>query len=147
MTHKSIHDRVKDIESSLPELIKIVNQQFSRALEPLVQKLEAMEELLGKDLVKNKALELDMTQKKAALEMLVAEGRLEKTDVITDKSLVVGKEIVGGTPVHPGRFQLSFSEIQPKFQEQLLGKGPGTTLEIPEYGLFQVDEVYREVKK
>ncbi len=93
--------------------------------------------------LKEKQQTQEMEAKKAQLEALVAEGRLVKANVIKESSVVVGREITKeGVSIHPGRFQMPFAEIAPQFQEQLLGKGTDSKLEIPNHGTFEVQEVY-----
>ena len=151
--HKTIVDRVTDIEKAFPEVVNEVNKHLDSRFGPVVQALNAIMDILGRETVAAKIEELrekqalgEMESKKAQLEAMVAEGRLAKTDVVTEKSLIVGQEVTKeGKVVPPGRFQLHFGEIAPKFQEQLLGKGPGVSFEIPDYGKFEVQEVYNFV--
>lgn len=148
--HKTIVERVADLETAFPEVVYEVNKHLKSRLDPVTQALNAVMELLGRDTVAAKITELrekqlheEMVTKKAQLEAMVAEGRLVKGDVVNEKSLIVGKEVTAdGTVVAPGRFQLLFGEIAPKFQEQILGKSPGVSFDIPDYGKFEVQEVY-----
>ena len=151
--HKTVVDRVKDLENAFPEVVSEINKHLDSRFGPVVQALNAIMDILGRETVAAKIEELRETQarqemesKKAQLEALIAEGRLAKTDTVGEKSLIVGQEVTkDGKVVPPGRFQLHFGEIAPKFQEQLLGKTSGASFEIPDYGKFEVQEIYNFV--
>lgn len=151
--HKTVIERVAELEKAFPQLVEAINNQFNQRLGPVVQSINALIELLGRDTVVAKMTELkekqqtqEMEAKKAQLDALVAEGRLVKAEVIKEGSVVVGRELnAEGKAIHPGRFQMTFNEIAPQFQEKLLGKGSNEKLDIPNYGSFEVQEVYEFV--
>lgn len=155
MTHKTIVERVADVESAFPRLVEAINDNIDRKLQPVIPLLNALTDLVGREAVASKMKEQreaqatqDMEMRKAQLEVLVKEGRLVKSDTVSDKSVIVARETgADGTVVHPGRFQMMFSEIAPQFQEKLLGKAvAGLKLDLPEnQGTFEVLESYEFV--
>jgi len=151
MTHKTVIERVTEIEKAFPQLIEAINDHVDRRTIPLTQLLNAVVDLLGRETVGAKMKELreqaivqEAELKKQQLEVAVAEGRLVKVEKITEGSVIVSKEAgPDGTPIHTGRFQMTFAEVDPKFQEKLLGMSVGTKLDLPNNaGTYEVVEIY-----
>jgi hypothetical protein len=150
--HKTIVERVTELEKSFPNLVDAISDNLDRRLNPLLPLINALVEVVGRDTVSAKVKEQrelsqtqEMESQKAQLQVLVAEGRLTKAEVIKDGSVIVAREFLGdGTVVHPGRLQILFSDVAPQFQEKLLGKtAAGTVVELPDnQGKFEVLEVY-----
>jgi hypothetical protein len=156
MTHKTVQERLAETEKTLnevteslnevkavfPRLVDALNKSMDKRINPAVAAINALMEIVGQEQVVDKMKEQAANQAKLQLEALVKEGEYEPSDTVTTNSIVVGKEfLVDGTEVKPGRFQMSFKEIGPAFQEKLLGKGVGTELEI-QNGKFVVQEIY-----
>lgn len=149
--HKTIVERVTDLEKAFPQLIEAINDSMKRRIDPLVKPLNALVEMMGRDQVLAKMQELqerqqteEMEAKKSQLQAAVADGRIVKKDSISEASLIVATETdVNGKTIHPGRFHVNFGDIAPQFQEKLLGKRAGVKVEIPGgAGVFEVQEVY-----
>jgi hypothetical protein len=107
-------------------------------------------EVVGRETVTEKITELVQAEQskesengKRQLESLVGQGVLVKGVSVSKKSVIVGREMdKEGKVIHPGRFQLVFEEIAPAFQEKLLDKTAGFTLELPERGTLEIQEVW-----
>jgi hypothetical protein len=149
--HKTIVERVTELEKAFPQLIDALNDSMKRRTDPIVKSLNALVEMMGRDVVLAKMGELqekqqteEMEAKKSQLESAVAQGRLVKKDAIGQEALLVARESdATGKMIHPGRFHVNFAEIAPQFQEKLLGKPVGATVEIPGgSGVFEVLEIY-----
>lgn len=151
MAHKTVIERVADLEKMVPSLLESVNDSIRRRTDPTIQTLNAVVEILGRDSVKAKMVEQMEKQQSQELEARtshlqagVAEGRILKVEKISENSLVVSTETDSAGKVrHPGKFHLNFGEIAPQFQEKLLGRGVGERVELPEgQGTFEVVEIY-----
>lgn len=153
MTHKTIIDRVSNIEDAFPRLVDSLSQHLDQRLNPVIQNLDAVLEILGRETVVSKITELrekrqseESEAKKKQLEALLTEGKIVKTDKVSDKSIIVAQEkSLEGKVIHPGRFQLMFNEVAPVFQEKILAKEVGTVVDIPNYGTLEVQEIYEPV--
>lgn len=155
---KSALERIDTLEQELPRIVMAVNEALVGQNEKtgqLANIVEAVVELFGAETVDAKIKEISDRKTMAKLEdakvkltEAIQKGEVVKADVITDKSLVVGREFDGeGNVVFPGRAQLQFAGIKPEFQEKLLGAGVGTTLETGEGRKFEVTEVYDVIVK
>lgn len=154
MSKKTVIDRVEELEKSFPSLVQAVNEQFMTRLTPIVQTINALTDMVGREAVAAKVVEMrqlqqteDSNKEKAQVEKMVEEGKLVKAEKISKDSLVVGKETnLNGEVVHPGRFQVGYAQVAPAFQEKLLGNGVGTKFDVPNVGTFEVTEVYDVVQ-
>jgi hypothetical protein len=155
---RSALERIDALEQELPRLGMAVDQALQvngRRLGELASVLEAVVELLGASTVDAKIKEVadsktmaNMERAKQALEDALAKGELVKSETVTEKSLVVGREIdKNGSPIFPGRVQLTYGGIRPEFQEKLKGQAAGFSVETPRGNKFEVLEVYEVVEK
>jgi hypothetical protein len=155
---KSALERIDVLEETLPQVVAGVNQalnQQGQRMEQLASILEAVVELLGTSTVDAKIKEIsdkktlqNLERAKKALEDALAKGEVVKTDKISEKSLVVGREVdKDGNPVFPGRVQLAYHSIKTEFQEKLKGNGVGFVVETANGSKFEVLEVYDVVEK
>jgi hypothetical protein len=148
--HKTVMERVEELEKTLPVLAEIVNQQLNQRFSPLIETIDALTDIVGKDAVISKMAELQnkrnaeaAERQKAQVEVLLAEGRLTKAEKVSEKSLLVGVETdMAGNVTPPGRFQVTFDKVAPVFQEKLYGKPVGTKVEVPNAGGFELSEIY-----
>lgn len=146
-------DRLDAIEKTIAQLIPAINNSLgnlNQGISSQGEVLEAAVALLGRESVENsikearerRATETSEAQKKA-LEELVSRGELVAGTKVTEESVVVGREFnPDGSVRHPGRVQLAFQQVDAGFQAQFLGQAPGFTLDLPNGGKFEVQEVF-----
>lgn len=131
--------------------LEVAIQNLHQRTQTLEKVVAALLELGGPAVVESKMLEMhnqrlvaNAEKQKKELELLVAEGKVVKAEVVNEKSLLVGQETdKNGAVTSPGRHQLEFAEIAPAFQEKLLGKAVGAVVEIPDKGTFTLNEIYQ----
>jgi len=151
-------DRIDGIEQTLSAIIPQINNSFanmSRQQESQGEVLEAVVTILGQDTItatvkanRDARALATMEAEKKGLEELKANGTLAAVEVVSDKSLIVGREFnADGTIIHPGRVQVAYQRVDAQFQPQLLGKGVGITFDLPKGGKFEVLEIYEVVQK
>lgn len=149
---KSIHERVDQLETLLPQLVRAIEQNLMSRLTPTI---DSLVDLMGRDKVSehivNKNKELltkDMEEKKALLEKNLVEGKVRPAESVTRRSVIVGVErLADGTEKFPGRFQFAFKEINENFQKELLGKTKGFILDIqPTNEKFEITEIFEIVE-
>lgn len=147
---KSLAERLDDLEKNLaPAIFEAVN----RRLASVTQGLHAVVEILGKETVANKVKELteaqmteELTKVQKQLEDLKAQQLLVKSELVKPGTVLVGRELnLEGVVAHPGQAILEFGQFNPQFQERLLGKAPGATVEVPNLGKFELQEVWEFV--
>lgn len=150
---RSLTERMSTMEEQVARILFGVNQRFSgndsrlRSVEELV---EALIELNGdqdvRRIVREKQIERAQQAADAerkSLEEGVKDGYIIKSDVTSKRSLIVGRYISAtGEVEEPGRTQLVMPGVDPKFQELLLGKGVGATLDLPNGSKFELTEIY-----
>lgn len=156
---KSIEVRLDTFEAQLAGIVGEVNGAFQAQIERLgqfAQVLEAVTELVGVEMVDAKIKEISerkvqerIAQAKEALKQGIASGELVPATVITDKSMLVGRETdKDGNVVEPGHIQLPMDRIAfPTVREQLVGQGVGFKVQTPAGNTFEVLEVYDVVPK
>jgi len=150
---KNVADRVAEIEKMLPAVISATNQALSQAharIAALHEVLEAVVEQVGPEAV---ASAIDARRERQANEQAekakewvtqsLQSGVIEAVDTIADGDVVVGVERDSdGKPLPPGRTQLTTDRFLPEVRDQLIGKGPGATIETAGTS-FEVQEAYR----
>lgn len=150
---KGALERIDEIEQSLPGLINAVNQgfvEFNSRVAGIAEVLEAVVQKLGPEEVQNilsaRRAEKDAERVQKAkewIEQQVIAGALAPADAVTERSLLVGVETgTDGTPVPPGRVQLTMDRVNPEVRNLLLGKPAGTKIQTPGDTTFEVLEVY-----
>ncbi len=153
---KSALERIKGLEDSLQQTVQAVNQ----TLNLIDRRFAEIEEVLAAVKALNPAVENEISRARQArrdahteaarkaLEAGVASGDIAVVEAISDKSVIVGHERnADGTDKEQARSQILFSTVKPEFQEQLRGKGIGTTITGTDGGTFEVLEVYDLVEK
>jgi hypothetical protein len=86
-----------------------------------------------------------MESDKAGLAAAVAAGQLAPDDVISETSLIVGREYdVNGDIRHPGWVQLLHGQAKGTLKAELIGKKAGDVLPMGK-GKFEVLEVYKVI--
>lgn len=155
---KDALSRIQALEESIPQIIQGVNGAFGRMgaqVNHLQEVLDAIGEVVGEDAVQNALSDMrlrravkEAEEQKAAVDASLKNGDLKVVEVIGEKSLVVGVENdKDGKAIGAGRVQFYFTTARPEFQEKLLGKGVGTTLDLPTGGKFVAQEIYDSVEK
>ena len=163
---RSALQRIDMLEEAHQQIIEGVNQVFSNSTKRLVMLEKAMGaviEAIGIEQVQNilniKAKQ-EQDNRDASLKALITKSLedklIEPAEVIAEDSLIVGAEFDSKGEQIGGRAQLSYSEVAPEFQTELLGKGVGTDIVtkpknedgtvLPE-GRFNVLEIYKVLPK
>lgn len=151
-------ERAAEKNNTLPaQVLQAVNSTLEQKIGGLVTVLNGVIRILGKEAVeqavKDQQAEDDQKQverAKAQIEAGLAAGVIKKVEAVTPESLVVGVEYnKEGVPFPPGRTQMKFDQMQPIFQQDVLGKTPNTELEIKNpngevVGKFLLTEIYEE---
>lgn len=159
--NKRIQDltaRMEEYEKSMTQLIPSINNalgSINQQLSAQAEVLEGVVESFGRDKVeaavkasRERRIQQTMESEKKALEDLRASGELVAVPLVTEKSVIVGREYdADGSVRVPGRVQVAYSRVDPQFQTKLLDQPPGTTFELPNGGKFEVLEVYEVVEK
>ena len=144
---KSIDQLVSGINNALGDL----NQRLVSQSEVL----DALVEAIGKDKVEElikagrvRRMHEVMESEKKALEDLRASGELVEVPLVTEKSVIVGREYEPDGQVRaPGRVQVAYARVDAQFQSSLINQPPGTSFVLPNGGKFEVLEIYEVVEK
>lgn len=155
-------ERIAMLEGAYSSLIQGVNanmESLSKRVGMLETAMGAVIEAVGVEEVQRivearnkRALEERDSALKALVEKALELGQIELTDTIAEDSLIVGVEKNAEGEAVGGRAQVSFGEIAPEFQAELLGKGVGAVIatkpksetgEELAQGTFEVLEVYK----
>ena len=154
----TLEAQVEDIQRTIPQLAMATNQalnQMNTSLNEVKEYLDVVIGLVGLEAVQAQLEENRMNRMKAAAEQTKAniakaleEGTLAKAEKISDKSLIVGKEIkADGSEIPPGYAAVRFSQVKDDFKTKLLDQAVGFTMETDGGGKFEVLEVYEDVIK
>lgn len=149
--------RIEALEQDIPRIVGAVNEALTRLntqLSETVEILNALVALSGEAEVASAVSEARkvksdeaVARAKASLADSLAKGTMVATTTVTEQSILVGVEKgKDGTPVPPGRAQLSFATLLPEFKEKLLGQGVGFSVETPLEGSFELQEIYEAVE-
>lgn len=157
---KSALERISGCETTLGEMVKAVNHSFgliSNRFQEQDERLLGLFRVLGvkaedvADAVKANRLDRVTAQvnaAKAALEAGVANGDIVETDVISERSLVVGRELNNdGTEIPPGRAQLLVATLNKDVQDELNGKAVGTVVQVTPEAKLEVMQIFNVVEK
>lgn len=150
---KDMATRVGDLEVGLAQTLVGVDNKFQNtnnnlnALSEVVNVLceeFGFERIMG--MVEQKRHEREEAQAAVELKSLeeaIADGYVTASEVIEENSIIIGQEVLpDGKLLATGRQQVAFRSLDPKYQEQLLGKGRGEVVKTPLGGTFEVKEVY-----
>lgn len=153
---KGALERIDELEKLIPNLLSSINEALLR-VDNRVSELADVIEVIGDKIGKEEVLKLLQERREArdmdnavkaqeALQKAVEAGVAVAVDTVSEKSLVVGVEYdKDGKAIPPARVQLMFTQIKPEVREKLAGNGPGTKVETPAGGTFEVLEVYNLV--
>lgn len=148
--------RLDALEQDIPRILTGINEGFTRIstqLSELTEIVNAVVFLVGEEDVAKAVTDARIAKAKqeseaaqAALEKAVADGQFKASETITETSIIVGTEKdKDGTVIPPGRAQLQFAKLLPKFKEELLGKTVGFVVTTPPGGSFEVTAVFDQV--
>ena len=142
-------DLGKSIQSTVDKL-QFVNGKTAEVVEAVITALGA--DFKPKIDEAAKANDKARKERIAALQSaqvaeLVANNKLKSVTEVSDKSLIVGRELDANNEViHPGRAEILFSEVDPAIQTELKGKTVGYMLEAKNSTKFEVTEIYEAVE-
>jgi hypothetical protein len=155
---KPILKRLLDIEADLTGLVDALNKSLTlveQRLTTLDEVSNAVVSVLGVELVQAaitashvKKAKADADAQAKALLMAVDKGLVIKSELLTEKSVIVGRELdKDGNEVPPGRVQMLYGQIKEEFRAALLGKPVGTQIDTPVGGKFEVVDLYEIQEK
>lgn len=150
--------RLDALEQTMGGIVQGVNNalnQLQQQLAGFSETLGALVQSIGQDEVERLMVENRaergrqlVESEKAGLAAMLAAGDVVAGEKVTEKSLLVGRELdKDGVVAPPGRAQTAFSRIEPGFQAGLLGQAVGFALDLPTGGKFVVDEIYEVVDR
>jgi len=146
-------DRMQRLEQDLAQIVKAVNsvnENFVEKINLLEEVLNSVGEIIGaekiKEVLADRALRRAVNKANAdkeAVAKALAEGKIVVDAVVTEKSFIVGREVDSeGKELPPGRIQLQIGDVEKTFQDQLMSKPVGTTIDTPIGGKFELQEIY-----
>jgi hypothetical protein len=155
---KSALERIDSLEQDMMNLAGGINEamiQANNRMTGLAKIIEAVVELFGAETVDAKIKEVEKRNQDAALDAAkkaledgVSKGDLQKTDVVGDRTLIVGREFdKEGNLIPPGRVQLMFAGVRPEFQEKIKGQSAGFSVETPSGGKFEIMDLYTVIER
>lgn len=147
-------ERLDQVERTVNNIGAATNNNINQ-LGGITEVLDAVVQTLGAETIqkimtdnRTAKAEAQSAQEKAALDELVKNGDVKATEKVSERSIVVGREInPDGTVRVPGRAQVAFARIDPAFQKAFLDQAAGFSLDLPNGGKFEVQEVYEVVEK
>lgn len=148
-------DRIEHLETSLSQVFTAVTKTFE-TIESRFQRTEelltAVVSILGIDAVQATVIEnrrgmaqAGLAKAQEELAAALAKGQVVVAEAVGETSIIVGLEVDSdGQPVGyvEGRQQISINKIIPEIRAQLMGKGPGFSIDTPRKGKFTVEKVY-----
>jgi hypothetical protein len=146
-------ERLKALEDFRDEILRAVRKTFNEVemrIRGTEELSEALVNLVGRAQVEEeiKRLYIDRAEAKSqmemkALEAAFASGRVVKSEVVGDMSVVIGSEVdKDGNQLYPTRTQLLFATLKPEYQEKLRGAKVGSVIETPVESRFTVLDLY-----
>lgn len=157
---KSALERITSLERALGETIGQVNQTLTfvgEKIREIDQRFYGLLRVLGvemdsvNDAIKAIRLERITAQvaaAQAALEAGIASGDIVETDVVTEKSLIVGREMDNDlNEIPPGRAQILVETMHTEQRAELVGKGVGTIISITPKAKLEVQRIFNMVVK
>lgn len=153
-----ILERLKKLERFEKDILRAMNQTFNIVDQRETQTeevLRAVINLLGRETVEKEVrrlkieeLEGNSTKQKAAFDAAKTEGKVVATQVVTEKSVILGTEVdKDGNQLYPVRVQLFYPQLPPDYQAVYLGAKVGDVVTTPTASKFTVHEVYEVVVK
>jgi hypothetical protein len=155
---KPLLKRLADIEADLTGLVDALNKSLTlveQRLGNLDEVTNAVVGIVGVQSVQEAITAMHVKKAKAdadaqakALLMAVDKGLVIKSELLTEKSVIFGRELdKDGNEVPPGRVQMLYGQIKEEFRAALLGKPVGTQIDTPVGGKFEVVDLYEIQEK
>lgn len=155
---KGALERIEQLENDFPNLVEAMNSvlnQMSAKTTAVEEILEAVVREIGSEkiadlivTIRKEKMAAEVAQAKAAIEKALAEGSIEPAEMVSERSLIVGKEVdKDGKQVGPEQVQLPYFQVKPEFQDKLLGQGVGYKMETSTGGTFEVLGIYNVVER
>lgn len=151
-----LDNQMEDVLKNLPQLaigfndaLNRIQQQFS----DMNETVDALVGLVGVDAVQAAIVQNRLDRMNAAAATTKAnivkaleEGKLVKVEKVTEKTLMVGRELkADGTMIPPGYSAVSFNQVKKEYREKLLGQSVGFILPTENDGKFEIIELYEGV--
>lgn len=153
---RALEKQLKELQGFMGQLVNSVNQTLNQQVGPLLGRLNDVEEILsvlvedyGAEEVnaaiagrRAKKLEGDIATAKANIADGVAKGFLIPSEVVTEKSLVVGFESdANDVPQNPPWASLLFAQLREDLKPTFVGAAVGTKVANGS-GFFNITEIY-----
>lgn len=153
-----LESQVEDVQKTIQQLAMAMNNalnQSSQQVAELRETLDAVVGLVGLGAVQSSLEESRLARMIAAAEETKAniakaleEGKMVKTDKISGKSLIIGREFrADGTEIPPGFAAIQLVQVKDDYRIKLLDQAPGFTMATEAGGKFEVMDVYEPVDK
>lgn len=150
---RSLSERMDAMEQQIARMLFGVNsrlEQDGSRLSNLEEIAEALTTLNGKQQVAELIQQLRNTRarekaeaEKKLLEQGVADGYIISAEKVGTNTLLVGRYLdKDGKVVEPGRTQVAYKGVDPRFQQLLLEKTAGEKIDIGEGNSFELLEIY-----
>jgi hypothetical protein len=147
--HLSITDIINTVNNITRDMVNVKN-----FLPLLVSKTDAMilalnaGEKLEQSVIDKHMQAIALDNLKKGVDAAIQAGTLVATDVITDNTFVVGKQLDKDDKLINHRMQFTMKEVAENLRAKFLGAKPGDILQVAEGGgKFHVLEVYNLVDK
>ena len=148
-------ERIDQLENTLAALLKGTQEALGRSQADVVnvsEYLDVVIDMVGPEQVQKviKERKAEKTRQeteasKALLTAALASGEYIATGVITEDSLVAGRQWnKAGDPVPPGFFQVHSKDFAPDFKPLLMGQAQGAEIDLGEKGKVIIDGVYEK---
>lgn len=139
-------ERIDQLEQAMTGILEILRRQ--EALLRSVSRLtDAMEALIGRDVVLDKRDELQRDAAAESVRQAIAQNTLRVAEAIGGRSIVVGVLAdAAGQVQRPGRLQAPYADFLPALKEALVGKAVGLVHTSEDGSTFRVTEVYDPVE-
>lgn len=133
----------ENLVSNLRQTVQTVVEMFSALVEELGG--EELSKRIGERLEeKRKQMRKEEADKnEAALNQLIAAGKLEAVDTVAEDVVVVGLESSPDGKIQRERLQLNFAAFNPDIKEELLGKQAGYVIKREDKEVFELQAIYK----
>lgn len=135
-----VQNEIPGLKSALANIVEVLNGIIRASGEDFPTKLQAA---VKAD--RDARTAEQVAREKAQLDSMVESGALQPADVVSETSVVVGREFnLEGELLGSGRTQVMFNQFTPESQEKVKGQGIGFVIEVAT-GKFEVTEIYNIV--
>lgn len=133
----------ENVVANLRQTTQTVVEMFSALVEELGG--EELSKRIGERLEEGRRQKRkeEADRNEAALNQLIAAGKLEATDTVTEDSIVVGLESSPDGKIQKERLQLNFAAFNQDIKDELLGKQVGLVIKREEKEVFELQAIYK----